>query len=94
MAKIDAFFKLMHDQGASDLHLNAGQPPALRIDGQVERVSLQLPPDYPLVLDRVGRYGRQQSTLHVRIADLAASLAPLAPVTPGATTLAVRDEFC
>lgn len=38
MAKIDAFFKLMHDQGASDLHLCAGQPPALRIDGQIERV--------------------------------------------------------
>ena len=33
MAKIDAFFKLMHDQGASDLHLVAGQPPALRIRG-------------------------------------------------------------
>jgi Tfp pilus assembly pilus retraction ATPase PilT len=32
MAKIDAFFKLMNDQGASDLHLAAGQPPALRIE--------------------------------------------------------------
>lgn len=42
MAKIDAFFKLMHDQGASDLHLNAGQPPALRIDGQVERVKYKI----------------------------------------------------
>ena len=31
MAKIDAFFKLMHEQGASDLHLVAGQPPALRM---------------------------------------------------------------
>lgn len=38
MAKIDAFFKLMHDQGASDLHLVAGQPPALRIHGDIERV--------------------------------------------------------
>lgn len=38
MAKIDAFFKLMHDQGASDLHLVAGQPPALRIHGDMERV--------------------------------------------------------
>ncbi|MBU1170847.1 MAG: type IV pilus twitching motility protein PilT [Proteobacteria bacterium] len=42
MAKIDAFFKLMHDQGASDLHLNAGQPPALRIDGQIERVKYKV----------------------------------------------------
>jgi twitching motility protein PilT len=38
MAKIDAFFKLMHDQGASDLHLAAGQPPALRIRGDIERI--------------------------------------------------------
>ncbi len=38
MAKIDAFFKLMHEQGASDLHVVAGQPPMLRILGEVERV--------------------------------------------------------
>ena len=36
MAKIDAFFKLMHEQGASDLHLVTGQPPALRIRGEME----------------------------------------------------------
>lgn len=38
MAKIDAFFKLMHEQGASDLHLGAGKPPALRILGDIERI--------------------------------------------------------
>ena len=38
MAKIDAFFKLMNDQGASDLHLVSGQPPALRIRGEMERI--------------------------------------------------------
>jgi twitching motility protein PilT len=38
MARIDAFFKLMHDQGASDLHLVVGQPPVLRIIGDMERV--------------------------------------------------------
>jgi len=38
MAKIDAFFKLMHDQGASDLHLISGQQPVLRIRGDLERV--------------------------------------------------------
>lgn len=42
MAKIDAFFKLMHDQGASDLHLVAGQPPALRINGEMERVKYKV----------------------------------------------------
>ncbi|MCF8067276.1 MAG: type IV pilus twitching motility protein PilT [Desulfobacterales bacterium] len=41
MAKIDAFFKLMNDQGASDLHLVAGQAPALRIRGDVERIKYQ-----------------------------------------------------
>lgn len=42
MAKIDAFFKLMHDQGASDLHLVSGQPPVLRIIGEMERVKYKM----------------------------------------------------
>ena len=28
----------MHEQGASDLHLMAGQPPALRVRGDIERI--------------------------------------------------------
>ena len=42
MAKIDAFFQLMHDQGASDLHLVTGQQPALRIRGEIERVKFDV----------------------------------------------------
>ncbi|RJP43782.1 MAG: type IV pilus twitching motility protein PilT [Desulfobacteraceae bacterium] len=42
MAKIDAFFKLMNDQGASDLHLMAGLQPALRIRGEVERIKYKV----------------------------------------------------
>ena len=38
MAQIDAFFKLMNEQGASDLHLVSGQQPILRIQGDLERV--------------------------------------------------------
>ena len=38
MARLDAFFKLMFDQGASDLHIVAGQPPILRVHGELERV--------------------------------------------------------
>ncbi len=38
MAKIDAFFRLMNSQGASDLHMLAGNPPCLRIQGDVEQV--------------------------------------------------------
>jgi twitching motility protein PilT len=42
MAKIDAFFKLMHEQGASDLHLVSGLPPALRIRGDMERIKYKI----------------------------------------------------
>lgn len=38
MAKIDAFFRLMNAQGASDLHLAAGSQPCLRINGDLEPV--------------------------------------------------------
>ena len=38
MAKIDAFFNLMFEQKASDLHLSSGNPPILRINGELHRV--------------------------------------------------------
>jgi twitching motility protein PilT len=41
MAKIDAFFNLMFEQKASDLHMATGNPPILRINGEMQRV------DYP-----------------------------------------------
>jgi twitching motility protein PilT len=42
MAKIDAFFQLMHEQGASDLHLVTGQQPAIRIRGEIERIKYEV----------------------------------------------------
>jgi len=39
MARIDAFFRLMNAQGASDLHLASGNQPALRIKGALERIN-------------------------------------------------------
>lgn len=42
MAKIDAFFKLMNDQGASDLHLISGSQPILRVHGDMERVKYKV----------------------------------------------------
>src|SRR3989304_7463488 len=42
MAKIDAFFKLMYDTGASDLHLISGNLPILRIRGDMERVKYKV----------------------------------------------------
>lgn len=48
MAKIDAFFKLMHEQNASDLHLMSGQQPVLRIRGDLERVKYKVLDDEEL----------------------------------------------
>jgi twitching motility protein PilT len=42
MAKIDAFFKLVNEQGASDLHLIAGQVPIIRLHGDLERIKYQV----------------------------------------------------
>ncbi len=42
MAKIDAFFKLMGDQGASDLHLASGNQPIVRINGEMERIKYKV----------------------------------------------------
>ena len=41
MAKIDELFRMMAEQGASDLHLISGQSPALRINGELERIAGQ-----------------------------------------------------
>ena len=43
MARLDALFKILKDQGASDLHLAAGIPPHLRRHGVVAPV-----PDWPV----------------------------------------------
>ncbi len=42
MAQIDAFFKLMNEQGASDLHMVSGQQPILRIRGDMEPVKYKV----------------------------------------------------
>lgn len=42
MAKIDAFFNLLLEQKASDLHMSSGNPPILRINGELQRV--EFPP--------------------------------------------------
>src|SRR5678815_5433464 len=39
MAKIDAFFNLMMEVGASDLHLTAGSQPIVRVRGDLERIN-------------------------------------------------------
>src|ERR1051325_8123525 len=38
MAKIDPFFNRMFEEKASDLHLSAGNPPILRINGELQRI--------------------------------------------------------
>src|SRR5438093_12119668 len=37
MAKIDAFFNLMFEQKASDVHLSSGNDPMIRINGELQR---------------------------------------------------------
>src|ERR1051325_5268912 len=49
MATIDAFFKVMFTQNASDMHLAVGFPPILRIHGTLRKV------DYPPLTDQALR---------------------------------------
>ena len=35
MARIDAIFKLVREQGASDLHMTTGAPPMVRLNGEI-----------------------------------------------------------
>jgi twitching motility protein PilT len=39
MARIDALFKIMREQGASDLHLSTGSPPIFRLHGEMTRLN-------------------------------------------------------
>lgn len=41
MAKIDALFRMMREQGASDLHLSAGNPPIFRQHGEMVRLNFK-----------------------------------------------------
>lgn len=38
MAQIDAFFRMMHELGASDLHLSSGYQPIIRLHGDMQKV--------------------------------------------------------
>ncbi|SNB47567.1 type IV pilus twitching motility protein PilT [Geobacter sp. DSM 9736] len=41
MARIDALFRMMKEQGASDLHLSTGSPPIFRLHGEMERLNFK-----------------------------------------------------
>ena len=41
MARIDALFNMMNEQGASDLHLSAGNPPIFRQRGEMVRLNFK-----------------------------------------------------
>jgi len=38
MARINAFLKMMHELGASDLHLSTGSQPIIRLHGELQRI--------------------------------------------------------
>jgi twitching motility protein PilT len=42
MAQIDAFFKMLKETGASDLHLASGSQPLLRLNGRLERIKYKV----------------------------------------------------
>lgn len=42
MAQIDAFFKMLHENGGSDLHLSSGSQPVIRIRGELQRVKFKV----------------------------------------------------
>ncbi|WP_243358205.1 type IV pilus twitching motility protein PilT [Fundidesulfovibrio terrae] len=42
MAQIDAFFSMMNELGASDLHLSSGSQPIIRLHGVLQRVKFKL----------------------------------------------------
>ncbi|WP_243439356.1 type IV pilus twitching motility protein PilT [Fundidesulfovibrio soli] len=42
MAQIDAFFSMMHELGASDLHLSSGSQPVIRLHGVLQRVKFKV----------------------------------------------------
>ncbi len=42
MAQIDAFFKMIHELGASDLHLSSGSQPVVRLHGELQRVKYKV----------------------------------------------------
>ena len=42
MAQIDAFFKMMRELGASDLHLSAGSQPIIRLQGEMQRIKYKV----------------------------------------------------
>jgi twitching motility protein PilT len=41
MAQIDAFFSMMHELGASDLHFSSGSQPIIRLHGSLQRVKFK-----------------------------------------------------
>ena len=49
MAKIDSLFKMMKQQGASDLHISTGAPPLFRLHGEMEKLN------YPPLSDQQAR---------------------------------------
>ena len=48
MAQLDAFFKMLKETGASDLHLASGSQPMLRLNGRLERIKYKVLEDEEL----------------------------------------------
>ena len=69
MARLDALFKILKDQGASDLHLAAGIPPHLRRHGVVAPVA-----DWPVFTNENLRAHLQELTSEKQWAHYSSNL--------------------
>ena len=86
MAQIDAFFKLMNEQGASDLHMIAGQQPLLRMSGVDLEKLTQI--RAPLVV----RAGQTRSSNDYRVFGPALSLQKGLPISFGIITADTLEQ--
>ena len=79
MAEIDGLLRLMEQQGSSDLHIKAGAPPAVRLNGRLVQLTQfgPLTPEQTEALALGMMDERQKATLEVRRElDLAYSPGP------------------
>lgn len=53
MARLDDLFKIMVEEGASDMHLSAGSPPLLRLHGDMIPIQNQPEMDSQYIQDMV-----------------------------------------
>jgi twitching motility protein PilT len=104
MARIDALFKMMKEQGASDLHLSTGNPPIFRLHGEIVRLNFKpMTQDelqailYEILTEKQKAHFEEKKDLDFAYAveGLARFRGPYPLSTPGTRVLrGLRDRHC